>query len=1597
MDQNSGVGRSYANINLDRQDRKDMDLAELVHAAMTKGGLTKKAMLPSGSQRHLETVSLRHLTKEQKQRVVEEALQSKDADAERFFTKIQERMERANIPLAQVEVRFQDLSVEANIAVGSSGLPSVYNTYKNALLGNLQKVHLWKTKKTKFTILDNLSGILHPGRFTLLLGPPGAGKSTLLNALAGRLQKHPTCRVKGNITYNGQGFDKFVAVHTAAYVDQNDLHQPELTVRETFNFAARVQEELAELQAREKEKGIEPDWEIDAFMKAQVREGKKDSIVTEMIIKMLGLDVCADTFIGNDQLRGVSGGQRKRVTTGEMIVGPKKTLFLDEISTGLDSSTTFQITRTLREFSHIRKATVLVALLQPTPETYNLFDDIMLLSEGQMVFHGPREEIVGFFSALHMKVPERKAVPDFLQEVTSVKDQKQYYNGNAPYKYIPVIAFTKAFKQTPWARQTLAELSEPYQAPNDKCMSALVTYKYALGRYARLKALMNREFTLIKRTFVVYKAKTIQVIFMSIVSATLYLRTHIHDDTPTDGNLKAGFIFFGSLVLLFNGIAELSMTCERLPVFWKQQRMQFFDAVSFMIPATLQRIPFSLTEGFVWTVLTYWAVGLAGEPGRFFMFMLLNTLIHQVGLCLYRSISSATRNIVIANAAGMMLLLCVFLMNGFVIRKNFVHPWVVWIFWADPLQYATRALMINEFTAEHWQGTKRYPYAPYQDRTLGDGILLTLNMPNHYWWVWVGVGALFAYIIGLNFVIAACLAYLPPWGANDTHMMTEEEMAARDQALMGEHSSPDSVAISIPEDFTKSVPPQGKQSVSDSDGSKDGKVEMTPKGHDEAKGDDEAQPLQGRPLQWQPGSAVRLGSEGIPPAFDANEYHRHPEAFPSVRHFEPHTHSKVLSGAPLGPVGPAMRGPGTNEPRGMNGMASQNGNAHSDDSEGRGHKAPSKGASQLDREDLTEEQQLDGGKRDLSAKSSKKSKESLQGEGMVLPFDPMTLTFKDLHYFVEIPKDASEGREHVTQEGGQHWLELLLGISGAFRPGVLTCLMGVSGAGKTTLMDVLAGRKTGGRIEGDIRVNGYPKEQDSFARVSGYVEQFDTHSAATTVREALIFSGVLRNEKDVDMKTTLEFVDQVMGLVELQTLSGALVGTPGQSGLSVEQRKRLTIAVELVANPSIVFMDEPTSGLDARAAAIVMRTVRNIVNTGRTIVCTIHQPSIDIFEAFDELLLLKRGGETIFNGRLGKDSSDLVEYFQSVQGVPRIRNDLNPATWMLEVTTPGMESQLGVNFAEFYNQSPLAKHYDQLLTEYSAPKEGSQQLKFDTKYPKPMYAQFVAIFTKFMAAYWRMPEYNGTRFLLALGVGFTFGAMFWRLGDKITTQAGLTNVLGALYATTLFFSIINATVIQPVISAERAVTYRERAAGMYSTFPWVAAIGCVEIIYLSVQSLVYCSIVYWMCWFQRDAGKFFWFVLYNQLSLTFFTFFGMVAVALTPNMKLAAVCSAYFYSLFNLFAGFAIQQPHMPGWWIWFSWINPIFWTVYGLIMSQIDNLTTPVTLQDGSVVTPYDAALITFGYHRGKLGWAVLIMVAWVFICWTLTFVALWKLNFLK
>ncbi|BAH94511.1 Os09g0332700 [Oryza sativa Japonica Group] len=333
-------------------------------------------------------------------------------DHARFLSKFKDRVDRVGIELPTIEVRYENLNVEAEAYVGSRGLPTILNTYANVLEGLANTLHITPNRKQKISILHNVSGIIKPHRMTLLLGPPGAGKTTLLLALAGNVPSG--LKVSGQITYNGHTMDEFEPRRSAAYVSQHDLHMGELTVRETVNFSAKCQgighryDLLMELSRREKEENIKPDPEVDIYLKAAATGEQKAEVVTNHILKVLGLDICADTIVGNNMLRGISGGQKKRVTTAEMIVTPGRALFMDEISTGLDSSTTYNIVDSIRQTIHIVGGTAVIALLQPAPETYELFDDIILLSDGQVVYNGPREHVLEFFESVGFKCPERK-------------------------------------------------------------------------------------------------------------------------------------------------------------------------------------------------------------------------------------------------------------------------------------------------------------------------------------------------------------------------------------------------------------------------------------------------------------------------------------------------------------------------------------------------------------------------------------------------------------------------------------------------------------------------------------------------------------------------------------------------------------------------------------------------------------------------------------------------------------------------------------------------------------------------------------------------------------------------------------------------------------------------------------------------------------------------------------------------------------------------------------------------------------------------------------------------------------------------------------
>lgn len=302
---------------------------------------------------------------------------------------------------------------------------------------------------------------------------------------------------------------------------------------------------------------------------------------------------------------------------GEMIVGPTKTLFMDEISTGLDSSTTFQIVKCLQQVAHLTDATILMSLLQPAPETFDLFDDIILLSEGQIVYQGPREYVLEFFERCGFRCPERKGTADFLQEVTSRKDQEQYWaDRTRPYKYVPVSEFAAWFKQFHVGMRLDNELSMPFDRSRSH-PAALVFTKHSVPRLELLKASFDKEWLLIKKNAFVYIFKTVQIIIIAVITSTVFIRSQMHTGNESDGRLYIGALLFSMVINTFNGMAELSMAIMRLPVFYKQRDLLFHPPWMYTLPTFLLRIPISVLESVVFMIITYYSVGFAPEASRY--------------------------------------------------------------------------------------------------------------------------------------------------------------------------------------------------------------------------------------------------------------------------------------------------------------------------------------------------------------------------------------------------------------------------------------------------------------------------------------------------------------------------------------------------------------------------------------------------------------------------------------------------------------------------------------------------------------------------------------------------------------------------------------------------------------------------------------------------------------------------------------------------------------------------------------------------------------------------------------------------------------------
>ncbi|EGO05281.1 hypothetical protein SERLA73DRAFT_157866 [Serpula lacrymans var. lacrymans S7.3] len=545
-----------------------------------------------------------------------------------------------------------------------------------------------------------------------------------------------------------------------------------------------------------------------------------------------------------------------------------------------------------------------------------------------------------------------------------------------------------------------------------------------------------------------------------------------------------------------------------------------------------------------------------------------------------------------------------------------------------------------------------------------------------------------------------------------------------------------------------------------------------------------------------------------------------------------------------------------------------------------------------------------------------------------------TFTWEGLNYHVPVP-------------GGTR--RLLHDVCGYVKPGTLTALMGASGAGKTTCLDVLAQRKNIGVVSGDILVEGRPIDSD-FARGTAYAEQMDVHEGTATVREAMRFSAYLRQPAEVSKAEKDNYVEEVIELLELQDLSEALVFS-----LNVEARKRLTIGVELASKPELLlFLDEPTSGLDAQSAWNLVRFLRKLADQGQAILCTIHQPSSLLFESFDRLLLLERGGETVYFGDIGADSHILRDYF-SRNGADCPPN-VNPAEYMLEAIGAGITPRVGPrDWNDIWLDSP---EYKTVRDEITTIKQHALSIPLPPNTKHSTYAtsflfQLKTVVKRNNIALWRSPDYVFSRLFVHAFFSLFISLSFLQLGNSVRDLQ--YRVFGIFWVVIL--PAIIMTQLEPLFIFNRRVFIREASSKIYSPYVFAIAQLIGEIPYS-----VLCAIVYWVLMvypmgFGKGAaglnGTGFQLMVIIFMEL-FGVTLGQLMASISSSVQIAVLFTPFIGVVLSTFCGVTLPYPTLNSFWrSWLYQLDPYTRTLAAMVSTELHGLVIECQADEFTIFTP--------------------------------------------
>jgi ABC-type multidrug transport system ATPase subunit len=543
---------------------------------------------------------------------------------------------------------------------------------------------------------------------------------------------------------------------------------------------------------------------------------------------------------------------------------------------------------------------------------------------------------------------------------------------------------------------------------------------------------------------------------------------------------------------------------------------------------------------------------------------------------------------------------------------------------------------------------------------------------------------------------------------------------------------------------------------------------------------------------------------------------------------------------------------------------------------------------------------------------------------------PLEFGWRDVRYTVPLKSSTSMFTALARKTG--EYKDILSKISGYVKPGEILFVMGPSGAGKSSMLDALADRVKL-EVNGVQWLGGEEKTEHSLRQVSKYVQQDDCIMGALTVKEVLQTASMLYI---ADKTKRAPLIDAVIKMVGLSNQVDTKVGDVFFRGLSGGQKRRLSIAIELLAQPQIMFLDEPTSGLDSAAAFSILSSLRRVAKSSNvSLIITIHQPSELLFELGDNLLLLANGQQVFFGPIVGP--GNVEEHFTSMGFKCPPRTSV--ADWLLDLVNGDFGNpEVVERCIAGWKDCPAQHALEQELDDMGVPKsiehaqaKSSHRKPLVGTYATSQFTQTMALLKRGFINAMRAPAVIWLRFAMYFMLAILIGTVWLLLGDSAKV---INDINGCLFYTVAFMIFMSISVL-PAYLDERNQFVRERANNGYSVGSYIISHTIFELPFIFLLALVCSSTIYWLVGLVPDPNRFFIFVANLFMSLLVAESIMILISAIIPYFIVGIAVGAFLFGAFMCVMGYFVQFDQIGWWWKWMRYIAVHYYSFSTFMTNQ--------------------------------------------------------------